>query len=151
MATLIAVYGLFMTPLGWGWAAFVWGYALAWFLVTDRVKLVAYRIFDPTATPLLAKEAPDDLTPQIAKRAYELYEQEGRREGHAVSDWLQAEQEVRDDRAPKQANASQDADVAHLSHVKPGSKATAKLQLFRAAWKVTLPRVEQIPRPRYQS
>jgi H+-transporting ATPase len=28
VATLIAVYGLFMTPLGWGWAAFVWGYAL---------------------------------------------------------------------------------------------------------------------------
>jgi hypothetical protein len=23
MATLIAVYGLFMTPLGWGWALFV--------------------------------------------------------------------------------------------------------------------------------
>ena len=29
VATLIAVYGLFMTPLGWGWAGFVWGYALA--------------------------------------------------------------------------------------------------------------------------
>jgi H+-transporting ATPase len=24
----------------------VWGYALAWFLVNDRVKLLAYRIFD---------------------------------------------------------------------------------------------------------
>ena len=47
LATLIAVYGLFMTPLGWGWALFVWGYALAWFLVNDRVKLLAYRILDP--------------------------------------------------------------------------------------------------------
>ena len=47
VATLIAVYGLFMTPLGWGWAAFVWGYALLWFLVNDRIKLLAYRIFDP--------------------------------------------------------------------------------------------------------
>ena len=47
VATLIAVYGLFMTPLGWGWAAAVWGYALAWFLVSDRVKLLAYRILDP--------------------------------------------------------------------------------------------------------
>ncbi len=46
LATLIAVYGLFMTPLGWGWAAFVWIYALAWFLITDRVKLLAYRIFN---------------------------------------------------------------------------------------------------------
>ena len=47
LATLIAVYGVFMTPLGWGWAAFVWGYALVWFLLTDRVKLLAYRILDP--------------------------------------------------------------------------------------------------------
>ena len=47
LATLIAVYGLFMTPLSWGWALFVWGYAVAWFLVTDPVKLLAYRILDP--------------------------------------------------------------------------------------------------------
>jgi len=47
LATLIAVYGLFMTPLGWGWSLFVWGYAVAWFLVNDRVKLLAYRILDP--------------------------------------------------------------------------------------------------------
>jgi H+-transporting ATPase len=55
VATLIAVYGLFMTPLGWGWALFVWGYALVWFLVNDRLKLFAYRVFDPTAAPLLAR------------------------------------------------------------------------------------------------
>jgi H+-transporting ATPase len=47
VATFIAVYGLFMTPLGWGWAGFVWGYALVWFLVNDRLKLLAYRILDP--------------------------------------------------------------------------------------------------------
>ena len=42
LATLIAVYGVFMTPLGWGWALLVWGYALVWFLINDRVKLLAY-------------------------------------------------------------------------------------------------------------
>ena len=47
VATLIAVFGLFMTPLGWGWALFVWGYALSWFFVTDGVKLVAYRFLVP--------------------------------------------------------------------------------------------------------
>ena len=47
IATLIAVYGIFMTPLGWGWALFVWGYALAWFLLNDRIKLLAYRYLDP--------------------------------------------------------------------------------------------------------
>ncbi|NDY71312.1 plasma-membrane proton-efflux P-type ATPase [Desulfobacter hydrogenophilus] len=47
IATLIAVYGFFMTPLGWGWALFVWGYALVWFLINDCLKLLAYRILDP--------------------------------------------------------------------------------------------------------
>ncbi len=46
VATLVAVYGLFMMPLGWDWALFVWGYALAWFLVNDRIKLLAYWILD---------------------------------------------------------------------------------------------------------
>ena len=46
VATLIAVYGIFMTPLGWGWAGFVWGYAILWFLINDRLKLLAYKIFD---------------------------------------------------------------------------------------------------------
>ena len=57
VATLIAVYGLFMTPLGWGWALFVWGYAFVWFLVSDRIKLLAYRVFDPSAAPLLGKKS----------------------------------------------------------------------------------------------
>jgi H+-transporting ATPase len=98
LATLIAVYGMFMTPLGWGWAGFVWGYALAWALVNDRVKLLAYQIFDPTRAPLLARE-PLDLTPQIATRAYELYEQRARGESPADQDWLEAERETRDDQA----------------------------------------------------
>jgi H+-transporting ATPase len=46
IATLIAVYGLFMTPLGWKWAGFVWIYALAWFLVNDQLKLLTYKILD---------------------------------------------------------------------------------------------------------
>jgi H+-transporting ATPase len=179
IATLIAVYGLFMTPLGWRWAAFVWGYALVWFLINDRVKLLAYLIFDhtkagatpearaeaqihaktepepaaksdakkegkPQATtqpkaPIKADGTPDakappkpeakaeptpqaqadskpdsavkpevdaeakpavkakmssDLTPQISKRAYELYEKGGRQSDHAVQDWEQAMQEI---------------------------------------------------------
>lgn len=56
LATFIAVYGFLMTPLGWGWALFVWGYALAWLMVNDRIKLLAYRIFDPFAAPLLGNK-----------------------------------------------------------------------------------------------
>jgi H+-transporting ATPase len=46
VATLIAVYGLFMAPLGWMWAGIVWAYALAWFIINDQIKLMAYKIFD---------------------------------------------------------------------------------------------------------
>jgi len=53
IATLIAVYGVFMAPIGWGWALAVWGYALIWFLINDRAKLAAYRIFDQREPGLL--------------------------------------------------------------------------------------------------
>ena len=46
VATLIAVYGLFMTPIGWKLAGLVWGYAIVWALLTDRVKLLGYRVLD---------------------------------------------------------------------------------------------------------
>lgn len=107
MATLIAVYGIFMTPLGWGWAGFVWGYALLWFLVNDRLKLLAYRILDPAGNPLLGR-MPDDLKPAIGKRAYELYEQGGHREGHAQQDWDQAEQEIWEARSNPESKTTQE-------------------------------------------
>jgi H+-transporting ATPase len=56
VATLIAVYGLFMTPIGWKWAGFVWVYALMWALVNDRVKLLAYRVLDPNGSSLLSRK-----------------------------------------------------------------------------------------------
>jgi H+-transporting ATPase len=135
VATLIAVYGLFMTPLGWGWAGFVWGYALLWFLVNDRVKLLAYRIFDlakteskpeaeamPTVEPKAeAKtETASGLSPQIATRAYELYEQQGRRDGQSVQNWDKAEREIRND----QAKAEPKPDVK--AETKPENTVEAK-------------------------
>jgi len=152
VATLIAVYGLFMTPLGWKLAGIVWAYALVCFLLTDRVKLLGYKLLDhvdadarkpeikadppkqeskateakpdeagqakteakaqepkpeikaeaqPAAKievkvdPQSEAKAPSDLKPQIAKLAYQLYEQRGRGESPAVQDWKQAEREIR--------------------------------------------------------
>ena len=47
VATLIAVYGAWLvTPLGWKYAGMVWGYAFIWFVVTDPVKLLAYKVLD---------------------------------------------------------------------------------------------------------
>jgi H+-transporting ATPase len=250
VATLIAVYGLFMTPLGWGWAGFVWGYALLWFLLNDRVKLLAYRIFDPvkksatkpeikvasqpdakpdaegdakTSTKPEAKpdakaeakpdrkaetkpeakaaepkpeataepqpeskpdakvedkpEAKDeskpdakaesksetkaeveakpavepkpeakakttaDLTPQIAARAYELYERQGHRDGQSAQNWDKAEQEIRatQTKAEPKAEAKPAAKAGSAPEVKAqpnpdaNSKPAAKVEPTPAA------------------
>ena len=74
LATFIAVYGFFMTPLGWKWAGFVWGYALVWFLINDRIKLLAYKILDrkkvPSTTSVLQKsEDKTDSTPEVKTMA----------------------------------------------------------------------------------
>jgi H+-transporting ATPase len=176
VATLIAVYGLFMTPLGWGWAGFVWGYALLWFLVNDRIKLLAYRIFDPVkavinkdsktetkgefptdskadpqadakveakpdakagakpeekvasedsseakpktetkpdvnSTPDTKAKMATDLTPQIAARAYELYEREGHRDGQSAQNWDKAEQEIHATQTKTETNSKPEAKV----------------------------------------
>jgi H+-transporting ATPase len=67
-ATLMAVYGLgIMTPIGWGWAGFVWGYAISCALLTDPIKLLAYRILDPKiASDAKPDQKPLDRTPQVA-------------------------------------------------------------------------------------
>jgi H+-transporting ATPase len=56
VATFIAVYGLFMQPLGWGYAGLVWGYTLGMFLIQDRVKLVGYRVLERLSPGLAAVE-----------------------------------------------------------------------------------------------
>jgi H+-transporting ATPase len=58
LATLAAVYGWFMVPIGWKWGLLIWGYALLWFLLNDRVKLLAYRIIDPKRSLLTANREP---------------------------------------------------------------------------------------------
>ncbi len=55
VATLITVYGLLMSPIGWKWALLVWGYSLFWFLVEDRMKLFGYRVLDKEHSGVLSK------------------------------------------------------------------------------------------------
>ena len=46
LATLVVVYGWYMTPIGWSLALMVWGYALAAFVITDFLKRYLYRLLD---------------------------------------------------------------------------------------------------------
>ncbi|UCC90645.1 MAG: plasma-membrane proton-efflux P-type ATPase [Dehalococcoidia bacterium] len=54
-ATLIAVKGVFMSPITWQMAGIVWGYCAVLFLFQDRVKLLAHRIFGQKHSGLLSQ------------------------------------------------------------------------------------------------
>ncbi|MGC2459561.1 MAG: plasma-membrane proton-efflux P-type ATPase [Steroidobacteraceae bacterium] len=87
-----------LTPLPWWQTLAVFAYAMVSCLVLNdaaKVAMIKWRVPGAVA----GKRA--DMTPQITKRAYELYEQRGRQEGRAVQDWEQAELEIRKDEKSK--------------------------------------------------
>lgn len=51
-------------------------------------------------------ESAVDLEEQIRRRAYDLYEQRGREDGHDIEDWLQAEAELANERTKLLAGAA---------------------------------------------
>jgi hypothetical protein len=51
---------------------------------------------NPTKKPLSEAKPLED---QIRQRAYELYEERGREDGHDVEDWLRAEKEIMEQKA----------------------------------------------------
>jgi plasma-membrane proton-efflux P-type ATPase len=88
--TFVGLPGLM--PLPWWQTLAIFVYAMvACLVVNDAVKVAMIKWCVPNA---VAKKQ-IDVTPQIARRAYELYEQRGRQDGRAVEDWSQAEQEIR--------------------------------------------------------
>jgi len=50
--------------------------------------LQSWHDLDVTSLPI------KDLEQRIRNRAYELYEARGREDGHAVDDWLRAEEQI---------------------------------------------------------
>ena len=44
IGTLFAVYGIFLVPIGWKYALWIWAYALAWFVFNDFVKVGVYKL-----------------------------------------------------------------------------------------------------------
>ena len=90
--TFVGLPGLM--PLPWWQTLTIFVYAMVSCLVVNdivKVAMIKWRVLNAVA------KKPPDLNPQIAKRAYELYEQRGRQDGRAVQDWTQAEREVRKD------------------------------------------------------
>ena len=78
-----------------------WGWRLQAGELTDKLAhrmrslTMEYgRLMDGKLVPA-AGFREDDLTPQIAKRAYELFERRGRQSGQSDQNWLQAEREIK--------------------------------------------------------
>jgi hypothetical protein len=117
--TFVGLPGLM--PLPWWQTLAIFAYAIVSCLVVNdavKVALIKWRVPNAMARKPEAKaepkpeaksepkpdakaKTPSDLTPQIAKRAYELYEQQGRHDGHAVQDWDQAERQIWKDEPQK--------------------------------------------------
>ena len=45
IGTVIGVYGIFMEPIGWEYAMYIWLYATAWFVFNDFLKVWVYKLF----------------------------------------------------------------------------------------------------------
>ena len=53
ISTIMACFGILMTPVGLMWTLASWGYAFVWFLIFDWVKLWLYRLLDPHQVVIL--------------------------------------------------------------------------------------------------
>jgi hypothetical protein len=47
-----------------------------------------------TRSQAVQSQSPDQIQQEVRERAYKLYEQRGREDGHDLDDWLTAESEV---------------------------------------------------------
>ena len=104
VGTVLTFVGLpDLKPLPWWQTVAVFVYAMVACLgVNDAVKVAMIKWRVPSAVV----KRPVDVTPQIAKRAYELYEKRGRQDGRAIQDWEQAEHEIRKDEVGRGKPAS---------------------------------------------
>jgi H+-transporting ATPase len=114
-----------LMPLPWSQTLVIFAYAMvSCLIVNDAVKvlMIKWRVPNAVATK------PVDVTSQIAKRAYELYEQRGRQDGRAVQDWEKAEREIRklEAKAKSKPEAKPEAKSEAKAEPKPDAKAEAK-------------------------
>jgi H+-transporting ATPase len=50
IGTLVAAYGVFVTPIGWQYALAVWAYALLWLPINNAIALAVRRLLDVQAS-----------------------------------------------------------------------------------------------------
>jgi len=57
-------------------------------MIKDTGRKLASAVYDESAN------LPANIDEAIRRRAYELYEEQGRKDGHDLNDWLRAEAEI---------------------------------------------------------
>jgi hypothetical protein len=88
--TFVGLKGLM--PLPWWQPLVIFASAMfSCLIVNDAIKVTMIKSLILKA----AAKRPVDVTSQVARRAYELYEKRGRKDGAAVEDWEAAEREIR--------------------------------------------------------
>jgi H+-transporting ATPase len=126
IATLIAVFGVFMAPLGWKWAGFVWVYALLWALVNDRVKLLAYKIFDPVKAepkPDAKAEVKPDAKGEPKPEAKDEPKPEAKADAPKPETKAEPKSEAKADAPKPEAKADEPKPDAKADEPKPDAKA----------------------------
>jgi F-type H+-transporting ATPase subunit b len=104
------------------------GQKVAWSIADYLVSLQkgVEELLKEKDKPVVKAKTSSDLTPQIAKRAYELYEQQGRKSDSASQDWSQAEREIRKGEA--KAEPKPEAKVEPKPEAKAEPKPEAKVE-----------------------
>ena len=136
VATLIAVYGAWLvTPLGWKYAGIVWGYAFAWFLLTDPVKLLAYKVLDTVKADSARKpEAKTEAKPDAKAEAKPVAKGETEPEAKAAPE-------------AKVDDAKPDAEAEPKPEAKAAPQPEAKAELKPEAKAEPQPEAEAEPKP----
>ncbi len=103
------------------------GKKVAWSIadyLTSLEKSVTELLKEKEQTEAQAQvQKPSVLTQQIGKRAYELYEEHGRKTGHATEDWEQAAHEIQEKiHQPVKTEPKPEAKSKPESEVKPATK-----------------------------
>jgi len=94
---------------------------------------------------------PFDLSPQIAERAYELYEQQGRKNDSAILDWNQAEREIRKGEAKAKPKPEVKATPKSAVKAEPKPKPEAKTEAKPEVKAEPKPEVNATPKPAAQA
>jgi H+-transporting ATPase len=135
IASTLAVSGIAMTRLPLWLVAATLAAAVIFALLLDLIKVPVFAHLGlapipndrsaSDATQGIAKteatlKAPiDDLSLRIAKRAYELYEQGGHKDGAAAQNWQMAESELRQDLAKAEATHATAAEPKPVASSRP--------------------------------